>query len=92
MENSHLGLDEGQFSLPFKWTDSTSLWLAQKDPLVATLLDEMESSLGLSREQSSSSAVHTSFLSYRRKPFVSSCLLTLPTDESLCALPAIIQW
>ena len=24
--------------------------------------------------------------------FVSSCLLTLPTDESLCALPAIIQW
>ena len=55
MENSHLGLDEGQFSLSFKWTDSTSLWLAQKDPFVATLLDETESSVGLSREQSSSS-------------------------------------
>ena len=25
MENSHLGLDEGQFSLSFKWTNSTSL-------------------------------------------------------------------
>ena len=54
-ENSHLGLDEGQFSLSFKWIDSTSLWLAQKDPFVATLLDETESSVGLSREQSSSS-------------------------------------
>ena len=50
MEKSHLGLDEGQFSLSFKWTDSTSLWLAQKDPFVATLLDETESSVGLSRE------------------------------------------
>ena len=36
--------------------------------------------------------MHTSFLSYRRKPFVSSCLLKVPPDESLCALPAIIQW
>ena len=36
--------------------------------------------------------MHTSFLSYRRKPFVFSCLLKVPTDESLCALPAIIQW
>ena len=32
MENSHPGLDEGQFSLSFKWTDSTSLHLGQKDP------------------------------------------------------------
>ena len=36
--------------------------------------------------------MHTSFLSYRRKPFVSSCLLKVPTDESLCALSAIAQW
>ena len=55
MENSHPGLDEGQFSLSFKWTDSTSLRLAQKDPFAAALLDEIESSVGLSREQSSSS-------------------------------------
>ena len=51
MENSHLGLDEGQFSLSFKWTDSMSLSLAQKDPFVATLLDETESSVAVSREQ-----------------------------------------
>ena len=50
MENSHRGLDEGQFSLSFKWTDSTSLRLAQKDPFAAALLDEIESSVGLSRE------------------------------------------
>ena len=55
MENSHPGLDEGQFSLSFKWTDSTSLRLAQKDPFAAALLYEIESSVGLSREQSSSS-------------------------------------
>ena len=59
MENafgeSHPGLDEGQFSLSFKWTDSTSLRLAQKDPFAAALLHETESSVGLSREQSSSS-------------------------------------
>ena len=51
MENSHLGLDERQFSLSFKWTDSMSLWLAQKDPFMATLLDETDSSVALSREQ-----------------------------------------
>ena len=55
MENSHRGLDEGRFSLSFKWTDSTSLRLAQKNPFVAALLDEIESNVGLSREQSSSS-------------------------------------
>ena len=57
MENSHLGLDEGQFSLSFKWTDSTSLRLAQKHPFPAALLDEIESSVGLSTEQSSCSEV-----------------------------------
>ena len=36
--------------------------------------------------------MHTSFLSFRRKPFVFSCLLKVPTNESLCALPMIIQW
>ena len=57
MENSHPGLDEGQFSLSFKWTDSTiqSLRLAQKDPFAVALLDKTVSSVGLSREQSSSS-------------------------------------
>ena len=55
MENNHLGLDEGLFSSSFKWADSMSLWLAQKDPFVATLLDETENSVALSREQSSSS-------------------------------------
>ena len=55
MENSHRVFDEGQFSLSFKCTDSTSLRLAQRDPLAAALLDEIESSVGLSREQSSSS-------------------------------------
>ena len=55
VENNNLGLDEGQFSSSFKWADSMSLWLAQKDPFVATLLDETENSVALSREQSSSS-------------------------------------
>ena len=41
--------------MSFKWTDSTSLRLAQKDPFAAALLDEIESSVGLSGEQSSSS-------------------------------------
>ena len=41
--------------MSFKWTDSTSLRLAQKDPFAAALLHEIESSVGLSREQSSSS-------------------------------------
>ena len=53
--NSHLGLDEGQFSLSFNRTDSTSLRLAQKDPFAAALLDKTVASVGLSREQSSSS-------------------------------------
>ena len=55
MKNSHPGLDEGQFFLSFKWTDCTSLRLAQKDPFAAALLDEIESIVGLSREQSSNS-------------------------------------
>ena len=55
MENSHPGLDEGHFSLSFKWTHSTSLRLAEKDPFAAALLDKILSSVGLSREQSSSS-------------------------------------
>ena len=41
--------------LSFKWTDSTSLRLAKKDPFAAALLDETESSVGLSMEQPSSS-------------------------------------
>ena len=49
MENSYRGLDEGQFSLSFKWTDSTSLRLAQKDPFAAALLDKTVTSVGLSR-------------------------------------------
>ena len=35
--------------------ESTSLWLPEKDPFVATLLDETESSVGLSTGHSSSS-------------------------------------
>ena len=55
IEHSHVGLDEVFFV--FKWTDSTSLRLAQKDPFAVALLDETDSSVGLSREQSSSSVV-----------------------------------
>ena len=55
MENSHLGLDEGQFSLSAKWTNSTSFRLAQKDPFAAALLVETNSSVGSSKEQSTSS-------------------------------------
>ena len=49
MENSHRGLDEGHFSLSFKWTNSRSLRLAQKDPFAAALLDKTVTSVGLSR-------------------------------------------
>ena len=55
MENSHPGLDEGQFSLSLKWTDSTSLRFAQKHLFAAALPDETESSVGSKTEQSSSS-------------------------------------
>ena len=52
---SHPALDEGQFSLSFNWIDSTSLRLAQKDPFAAALPAETESSVRLSKGQSSSS-------------------------------------
>ena len=55
MEHNQLGLDEGQFFSSFKWADSMSLWLAQKEPFVATPLDETENSVASNRERSSSS-------------------------------------
>ena len=55
MENNHLGLNEGRFSSSLKWADSIILWLAEKDHFAATLLDETENSVALSREHSSHS-------------------------------------
>ena len=53
---STLGLMKGKIPGLFIWTDSTSLWLAEKDPFACAMLDELkESSVGLSRGQSSSS-------------------------------------
>ena len=53
---SHPGLNESQNFLSFNWTDSTSLRLAKQDPFACAMLDELdEGSVGLSREQSSSS-------------------------------------
>ena len=80
MENNPLRLDEGQFSLSFKWTDSMSLWLAQKDPFVATLLDETENSVALSREQSSSSEGH--FLLVRLKSWIKVAVEVFARERS----------
>ena len=53
---THSGLDESQNFLSFKWTNSTSLRLAIQDPFACAMLDELdEGSVGLSREQLSSS-------------------------------------
>ena len=53
---SHPGLNESKNFLSFNWTDSTSLRLAKQDPFACAMLDELdEGSVGLSREQSSSS-------------------------------------
>ena len=50
------GLNESESFLSFNWTDSTSLRLAKQDPFACAMLDELdEGSVGLSREQSSSS-------------------------------------
>ena len=50
------GLNESKFFLSFNWTDSTSLRLAKQDPFACAMLDELdEGSVGLSREESSSS-------------------------------------
>ena len=53
---SHPGLNQSQNFLSFNWTDSTSLRLAKQDPFACAMLDVLdEGSVGLSREQSSSS-------------------------------------
>ena len=53
---SHRGLNESKNFLSFNWTDSTSLRLAKQDQFACAMLDELdEGSVGLSREQSSSS-------------------------------------
>ena len=53
---SHPGPNESKNFLSFNWTDSTSLRLAKQDPFACAMLDELdEGSVGLSREQSSSS-------------------------------------
>ena len=55
---SHPGLNESENFLSFNWTDSTSFRLAKQDPLACAMLDELdEGSVGLSREQSSSTMV-----------------------------------
>ena len=51
---SHPGLHESKNFLSFNWTNSTSFRLAKQDPFACAMLDELdESSVGLSREQSS---------------------------------------
>ena len=53
---SHPGLNESENFWTFNWTDSTSLRLAKQDPFACAMLDVLdEGSVGLSREQSSSS-------------------------------------
>ena len=53
---SHPSFNERPIFLSFNWTDSTSLRLAKQDPFACAMLDELdEGSVGLSREQSSSS-------------------------------------
>ena len=53
---SHPGLNDSQNFLCFNWTDSTNLRLAKQDPFACAMLDELdEGTVGLSREQSSSS-------------------------------------